>query len=307
MVTPLATRRPDPRHIGTPLPAPLLCSAAPRVEAERTGVRPIEGHSCPSPGHPRLVTPTESPHVARRGRRDDRCSGRAGRRGPGHRHPRQPRVQPVRPARPCPRTVAPAHAHWPRCPWTAGAAAGPGRFHASQLAAGVSPVTATGRAILASGLAAGATLDGTAKHLMRPRRPRRGTGSIWPAPGTPGCARHPPCTGGSAPPSSAGAARGIPRAARTNAAYIVVKHESGANPHAYNGWDSNAAAGHPSEGIAQVIGPTFRAYALGGHHNIWNPVDNMITGLPLRDEPVRLHEQHSRSRDLRQGGSYVGY
>jgi hypothetical protein len=38
---------------------------------------------------------------------------------------------------------------------------------ASQLAAGVSPVTATGRTILASGLTAGATLDGTAKHLHR--------------------------------------------------------------------------------------------------------------------------------------------
>ena len=62
----------------------------------------------------------------------------------------------------------------------------------------------------------------------------------------------------------------------TGAADIVVQHESGANPHAYNGWDSNAAAGHPSEGIAQVIGPTFHAYALPGHHDIWNPVDNMI-------------------------------
>jgi hypothetical protein len=62
----------------------------------------------------------------------------------------------------------------------------------------------------------------------------------------------------------------------TSAAEIVVQHESGGNPGAYNGWDSNAAAGHPSEGIAQVIGPTFHAYALPGHSNIWNPVDNMI-------------------------------
>ena len=66
------------------------------------------------------------------------------------------------------------------------------------------------------------------------------------------------------------------RKLNTGAAYIVVQHESGANPHAYNGWDINAAQGHPSEGIAQVIGPTFHAYALHGYSNIWDPVDNMI-------------------------------
>jgi hypothetical protein len=90
---------------------------------------------------------------------------------------------------------------------------------------------------------------------------------------------------------------GTPRSAiSTDAALIVVWHESGGNPHASNGWDSNAAAGTPSEGIAQVIGPTFRAYWLPGYGNIWNPVDNMVARVPLCHLPVRLHEQHSRSR-----------
>lgn len=40
-----------------------------------------------------------------------------------------------------------------------------------------------------------------------------------------------------------------------------MNQESGGNPKAVNLWDSNAKAGHPSVGLMQVIGPTFRAYA----------------------------------------------
>ena len=93
----------------------------------------------------------------------------------------------------------------------------------------------------------------------------------------------------------------------TNAAYIVVEHESGANPHAYNGWDSNAAAGHPSEGIAQVIGPTFQAYALPGHHNIWNPVDNMIAAFRYAISRYGSMNHIPGVVAVRQGGSYMGY
>ena len=93
----------------------------------------------------------------------------------------------------------------------------------------------------------------------------------------------------------------------TKAAYIVVDHESGANPHAYNGWDSNAAAGHPSEGIAQVIGPTFQAYALPGHHNIWNPVDNMIAAFRYAISRYGSMNHIPGVVAVRQGGSYMGY
>src|SRR2546423_201982 len=61
-----------------------------------------------------------------------------------------------------------------------------------------------------------------------------------------------------------------------NAIYQTVMHESAGNPRATNGWDSNAAAGHPSIGLMQTIAPTFNAYALAGHTNIYNPVDNII-------------------------------
>lgn len=40
-----------------------------------------------------------------------------------------------------------------------------------------------------------------------------------------------------------------------------MTQESGGNPSIVNRWDSNWAAGHPSVGLMQVIGPTFAAYA----------------------------------------------
>ncbi|WP_274029445.1 transglycosylase SLT domain-containing protein [Streptomyces sp. MMBL 11-1] len=40
-----------------------------------------------------------------------------------------------------------------------------------------------------------------------------------------------------------------------------MNQESGGDPNVVNKWDSNWRAGHPSVGLMQVIGPTFRAYA----------------------------------------------
>jgi soluble lytic murein transglycosylase-like protein len=87
----------------------------------------------------------------------------------------------------------------------------------------------------------------------------------------------------------------------------IIQHESGGNPNAINGWDSNAAAGHPSKGLMQTIDSTFYSHALPGHTDIWNPVDNIVAGVryaigrygSIDNVPgiVRLHE----------GRSYVGY
>ncbi|MEV6140709.1 transglycosylase SLT domain-containing protein, partial [Nocardia sp. NPDC051990] len=60
---------------------------------------------------------------------------------------------------------------------------------------------------------------------------------------------------------------------------IIIQHESGGNPNAVNNWDSNAAAGTPSIGLMQTIGPTFNQYAAPGHKNIYNPVDNIVAGV----------------------------
>jgi len=63
------------------------------------------------------------------------------------------------------------------------------------------------------------------------------------------------------------------------AIYETAMHESGGDPTAVNHWDSNAAAGHPSMGLMQTIGPTFDAYALDGHRDVLNPVDNIIAAV----------------------------
>jgi Transglycosylase SLT domain len=101
---------------------------------------------------------------------------------------------------------------------------------------------------------------------------------------------------------------GTPRSrVSTNAAYIVVQHESGGNPRAANGWDINAAQGHPSEGIAQVIGPTFHAYKLHGYGDIWNPVDNMIAAFRYAISRYGSMNNIPGVVSVRHGGSYVGY
>ena len=65
-----------------------------------------------------------------------------------------------------------------------------------------------------------------------------------------------------------------------------MQTESGGNPVIVNKWDSNWAAGTPSVGLMQVIGPTFGAYA-GPFRNVGpfeygtsvNPLANLYAGL----------------------------
>ena len=58
-----------------------------------------------------------------------------------------------------------------------------------------------------------------------------------------------------------------------------VARESSGNPNAINLTDINAQRGDPSRGLLQTIGSTFQQYALPGHGNIYNPVDNSIAAI----------------------------
>jgi hypothetical protein len=59
--------------------------------------------------------------------------------------------------------------------------------------------------------------------------------------------------------------------------YRNILRESGGDPNAINNWDSNAAAGIPSQGLLQVIPPTFAAYHVPGTStNITDPVANIV-------------------------------
>ncbi len=88
---------------------------------------------------------------------------------------------------------------------------------------------------------------------------------------------------------------------------VIAQHESGGNPNAINNWDSNAKAGHPSMGLMQTIGPTFNAYALPGHKDIWNPVDNAIAAIRYIQARYRSVSNVPGVRALNSGGRYVGY
>lgn len=59
-----------------------------------------------------------------------------------------------------------------------------------------------------------------------------------------------------------------------------MQTESGGNPNAINNWDINAINGTPSKGLMQVIGPTFKAYAMPGYDkNIYDPLSNMLASI----------------------------
>lgn len=59
----------------------------------------------------------------------------------------------------------------------------------------------------------------------------------------------------------------------------VISRESNGNPKAINTWDSNAKAGIPSKGLAQVVPPTFDLYKQNAHANIWNGYDNLYAAI----------------------------
>lgn len=88
---------------------------------------------------------------------------------------------------------------------------------------------------------------------------------------------------------------------------VIAMHESGGNPNATNNWDSNAMAGDPSRGLFQTIGATFRAYALPGHGNILNPVDNAIAAIRYIMSRYGDVFHVPGIVSMAQGGSYVGY
>ncbi|MBX5480872.1 MAG: transglycosylase SLT domain-containing protein [Myxococcaceae bacterium] len=88
---------------------------------------------------------------------------------------------------------------------------------------------------------------------------------------------------------------------------ILIRHESGGNPKAVNNWDSNAAAGTPSKGLMQTIGPTFNAYKLPGHGHILNPVDNIIAGVRYAIARYGSISNVPGVRAVKAGRPYVGY
>lgn len=59
----------------------------------------------------------------------------------------------------------------------------------------------------------------------------------------------------------------------------LIERESSWNPNSINNWDSNAAKGTPSKGLAQTIDPTFQSNKVPGYDNIWDPVSNVAASI----------------------------
>lgn len=87
----------------------------------------------------------------------------------------------------------------------------------------------------------------------------------------------------------------------------IINGESAGNPWSINLYDSNAAAGHPSEGIMQTIATTFNTYAMAGHKDIWNPVDNIIAGVRYAQATYKSLDNVPGVKAVKAGKPYVGY
>lgn len=87
----------------------------------------------------------------------------------------------------------------------------------------------------------------------------------------------------------------------------IAMHESGGSPTAINNWDSNAAAGHPSEGLMQTIGPTFAAHMVAGHGNILNPIDNAAAAINYIKAVYGSVFNVPGIKSMSSGGAYQGY
>jgi tape measure domain-containing protein len=87
----------------------------------------------------------------------------------------------------------------------------------------------------------------------------------------------------------------------------IAMHESGGNPRAINLNDINAINGDPSRGLFQTIGATFRAYALAGHGDIYNPVDNAIAAIRYILARYGSVFNVPGIASMARGGAYVGY
>ncbi|MEO3789189.1 transglycosylase SLT domain-containing protein [Nonomuraea sp. B10E15] len=92
-----------------------------------------------------------------------------------------------------------------------------------------------------------------------------------------------------------------------NDIWMIIKHESGGNPHAINNWDSNAAKGTPSKGLMQTIDPTFDAHKLPGHGNIYDPVDNIIAGVRYAVDRYGSVSNVPGVVGMKTGSGYRGY
>jgi len=104
-------------------------------------------------------------------------------------------------------------------------------------------------------------------------------------------------------------ADGIPASALNRADIaLIIRNESGGNPQAVNTADSNAAAGHPSQGLTQTTPATFSTYCLPGYcSDITDPVSSIIAGVRYAIARYGSLDRVPGVAAVRNGLPYVGY
>ena len=101
---------------------------------------------------------------------------------------------------------------------------------------------------------------------------------------------------------------GVPSASNVADVETVIEYESSGDPNAINNWDSNAQAGHPSEGLVQVIQPTFDYYRSPIlPANLYDPAANIYAGMHYAIATYGSIHNIPGLVSLRNGGGYVGY
>ncbi|KAF1680820.1 transglycosylase SLT domain-containing protein [Bacillus sp. SKDU12] len=87
----------------------------------------------------------------------------------------------------------------------------------------------------------------------------------------------------------------------------IAQNESGGNPNAINLWDSNAKAGHPSQGLMQTIPSTFNDHKAQGMDNIKNPIHNAAAAIGYIKSRYGSINNVPGIKSMNHGGPYVGY
>ncbi|MDN5917507.1 MAG: transglycosylase SLT domain-containing protein [Pseudonocardia sp.] len=100
---------------------------------------------------------------------------------------------------------------------------------------------------------------------------------------------------------------GMSQSYATGLKRIILK-ESNGDPDAINNWDSNAAAGNPSEGLMQVIPSTFERYVHPdfASESPTDPVANITAGVRYMVDKYGIDTLASGGRSSSSGG-YLGY
>jgi len=87
----------------------------------------------------------------------------------------------------------------------------------------------------------------------------------------------------------------------------IANHESSGNVNAINMTDSNAQAGHPSQGLFQMIPSTFAAHMQAGYGSITNGLDNSLSAIKYMISQYGSISNVPGLQSLAKGGPYIGY